>query len=56
MTFQILDVGNMAAMFPIYAIMFMLNPNSKTGTFLQKPFVKFVCHSASYATFLGKGV
>lgn len=30
----------------------MVAPTSSMGLFLKKPFIKFICHSASYALFL----
>lgn len=53
MILQMLEVGKIASMFFLYSFLYMLNPQSAKGSFLKNPFVKFVCHSASYATFLG---
>ncbi len=53
MILQLANVIKMASVFFVYSTMYMLNPHSEMGIFLTKPFVKFVCHSASYATFLG---
>ncbi|KAG9511063.1 Transient receptor potential-gamma protein, partial [Fragariocoptes setiger] len=39
-------------MFPIYSIAHLVCPNRDFGRRIEKPFVKFVCHSASYVTFL----
>lgn len=41
-----------AVMFPFYCMMYLLAPESKTGQLLQKPFVKFLVHAASYVFFL----
>lgn len=49
--FQVLRLG---AMFPIYCTIYMIAPNSKMGSFMKKPFVKFICHSSSYVLFLGE--
>jgi hypothetical protein len=32
--------------------MYIVAPHSKFGQTLRKPFIKFICHSASYFTFL----
>ena len=39
-------------MYPVYCIMYMLFPNTTFGGYIKNPFVKFVCHSASYIFFL----
>lgn len=51
---QMFEVGKMGAMFAMYSTMYMLAPESELGKFLKKPFVKFICHSASYGFFLSK--
>lgn len=53
---QFIDVGKLAAMFPVYSSIYMLSPTSPMGLFMKKPFVKFICHSSSYAFFLSKKV
>jgi len=49
---QMIEVGKLGAMFAMYGSMYMLNPDSKMGLLMKKPFIKFVCHSSSYAFFL----
>ncbi|XP_069696083.1 transient receptor potential protein-like [Periplaneta americana] len=49
---QLMDVAKLGAMFPVYCTIYMLAPTSKMGKFMKKPFVKFICHSSSYAFFL----
>lgn len=49
---QMLQVAKLGAMFPIYSTIYMLAPNTEMGQFMKKPFVKFICHSSSYAFFL----
>ncbi|CAG9859793.1 unnamed protein product [Phyllotreta striolata] len=49
---QGIQVAKIGMMFPLYCMMYMMSPTSKMGVFLNKPFVKFICHSASYAFFL----
>lgn len=51
---QLIDVSKLGAMFPVYSSIYMLAPKSKMGLFMKKPFVKFICHSSSYAFFLSK--
>ncbi|CAO1395343.1 unnamed protein product [Diamesa serratosioi] len=49
---QAIQVGKLAASFPLYCTVYMLAPDSEMGKFMKKPFVKFIVHSASYAFFL----
>ncbi|XP_066598089.1 transient receptor potential protein [Prorops nasuta] len=49
---QLVEVGKLGAMFPVYSSIYMVSPTSQMGLFMKKPFVKFICHSASYAFFL----
>ncbi|KDR22809.1 Transient receptor potential protein, partial [Zootermopsis nevadensis] len=49
---QLLEVAKLGVMFPVYSTIYMLAPTSKMGMFMKKPFVKFICHSSSYAFFL----
>ncbi|XP_018359091.1 PREDICTED: transient receptor potential protein-like [Trachymyrmex cornetzi] len=49
---QLMEVAKLGAMFPVYSIIYMIAPSSQMGSFMKKPFVKFICHSASYAFFL----
>lgn len=51
---QLFQVIRMGVMFPIYCTVYMIAPNSNMGLFMKKPFVKFICHSASYVCFLSK--
>lgn len=39
-------------MFPIFSLAYILAPYSSIGQTMRKPFIKFICHSASYFTFL----
>uniref|UniRef100_A0A146KZM0 Transient receptor potential protein n=6 Tax=Lygus hesperus TaxID=30085 RepID=A0A146KZM0_LYGHE len=52
MAMQLLELGKLGAMFPMYSAIYMVAPTSQTGMFMKKPFVKFVMHSASYSFFL----
>lgn len=51
---QLTQVAKLGCMFPVYSTIYMIAPNSKMGKFMKKPFVKFICHSTSYLTFLCK--
>uniref|UniRef100_A0A4W5NMK2 Transient receptor potential cation channel subfamily C member 5 n=1 Tax=Hucho hucho TaxID=62062 RepID=A0A4W5NMK2_9TELE len=39
-------------LFPIFSLVYLLAPKSALGLFIKKPFIKFICHTASYLTFL----
>ncbi|XP_066514612.1 short transient receptor potential channel 5a isoform X2 [Hoplias malabaricus] len=39
-------------LFPVFSIIYLLAPRSSLGFFIKKPFIKFICHTASYLTFL----
>ncbi|CAL8377674.1 unnamed protein product, partial [Gadus morhua 'NCC'] len=39
-------------LFPVFSMIYLLAPKSALGTFIKKPFIKFICHTASYLTFL----
>uniref|UniRef100_A0A7N6AMK9 Transient receptor ion channel domain-containing protein n=1 Tax=Anabas testudineus TaxID=64144 RepID=A0A7N6AMK9_ANATE len=39
-------------LFPLLCILYLITPKSRYGLFIRKPFVKFICHTASYLTFL----
>jgi transient receptor potential cation channel subfamily C member 4 len=51
---QMMQVGQMGCMFPLYSTIYMMSPDSETAVFMKKPFVKFISHSASYFMFLSK--
>ncbi|KAF5403392.1 Transient receptor potential cation channel gamma isoform D [Paragonimus heterotremus] len=50
---QMVTIVVFCALFPMLAVCYMLAPNSKAGGLLRKPFIKFLCHSSSYLSFLG---
>lgn len=50
---QIIEVFRIGSSFFMYSTAFLMAPESEMGSFLKFPFVKFVCHSASYGAFLG---
>lgn len=39
-------------LFPLLSIVYLISPKSRYGLFIRKPFIKFICHTASYLTFL----
>ena len=51
---QSLEVIRIGLLFPLFSILYILAPHSRAGKTLRKPFITFICHSASYFTFLCK--
>lgn len=41
-------------LFPLFSLAYIIAPYSTIGQTMRKPFIKFICHSASYFTFLCK--
>ncbi len=39
-------------MFPLLSLCYLVGPKSRYGLFIRKPFIKFICHTTSYLTFL----
>uniref|UniRef100_A0A8C9THH7 Transient receptor potential cation channel subfamily C member 4 n=1 Tax=Scleropages formosus TaxID=113540 RepID=A0A8C9THH7_SCLFO len=39
-------------LFPVFSLCYLIAPKSRYGLFIRKPFIKFICHTASYLTFL----
>ncbi|XP_056262836.1 short transient receptor potential channel 4-like isoform X4 [Pseudoliparis swirei] len=39
-------------LYPLFALWYLIAPKSRHGLFIRKPFIKFICHTASYLTFL----
>ncbi|KAI7793328.1 short transient receptor potential channel 4a [Triplophysa rosa] len=39
-------------LFPFFSLFYLVAPKSHYGLFIRKPFIKFICHTASYLTFL----
>ncbi|KAI8440634.1 hypothetical protein MSG28_001848 [Choristoneura fumiferana] len=52
MLLQALEMARIGAMFPLHAAAYIAAPHSAPGRTLRKPFIKFLCHSASYFMFL----
>lgn len=54
MALQVLEIVKIGLMFPLLSIIYICAPHSRLGSMMRKPFIKFICHSASYFTFLCK--
>ncbi|XP_043913047.1 short transient receptor potential channel 5 [Protopterus annectens] len=39
-------------LFPVFSLVYLIAPKSRLGQFIKNPFIKFICHTASYLTFL----
>ncbi|KAG7176486.1 Transient receptor potential-gamma protein-like 2, partial [Homarus americanus] len=52
MALQALEIVKIGLLFPIFSIVYVLAPHTSLGQTMRKPFIKFICHSASYLTFL----
>ncbi|XP_037048011.1 transient receptor potential-gamma protein isoform X9 [Bradysia coprophila] len=52
MALQALEIVRIGMLFPLFSITYILAPQSRFGQTMRKPFIKFICHSASYFTFL----
>ncbi|XP_033743329.1 LOW QUALITY PROTEIN: transient receptor potential-gamma protein-like [Pecten maximus] len=49
---RLLVTSLIGIMFPFLSVFYLIAPKSGPGKLLRKPFIKFICHSASYLTFL----
>ncbi|XP_035211630.1 transient receptor potential-gamma protein-like isoform X2 [Stegodyphus dumicola] len=49
---QMAEITRIGLMFPVFCTAYIIAPKSYLGRTLRKPFIKFICHSASYVTFL----
>lgn len=54
MALQALEIVRIGMLFPLFSFSYILAPHSTFGQTMRKPFIKFICHSASYFTFLCK--
>ncbi|CAG7729284.1 unnamed protein product [Allacma fusca] len=52
MALQALEVIRIGLLFPIFSLCYIIAPHSSWGQTMRKPFIKFICNSASYFTFL----
>uniref|UniRef100_UPI00358F4A12 short transient receptor potential channel 4-like n=2 Tax=Myxine glutinosa TaxID=7769 RepID=UPI00358F4A12 len=49
---KLLTCAGISLLFPALSTSYLLAPRSTMAVFLRKPFIKFICHTASYLTFL----
>ncbi|XP_018406450.1 PREDICTED: transient receptor potential-gamma protein [Cyphomyrmex costatus] len=52
MFLQALEIVRIGVLFPFFSVAYIIAPHSMIGKTMRKPFIKFICHSASYFTFL----
>ncbi|XP_037087479.1 LOW QUALITY PROTEIN: transient receptor potential-gamma protein-like [Pollicipes pollicipes] len=52
MFLQMIEVIRIGILFPLFSFCYITAPHSRVGQTMRKPFIKFICHSASYLTFL----
>ncbi|VDP45004.1 unnamed protein product [Soboliphyme baturini] len=52
--FKVLLILIVSLCFPILSLFYLIAPRSTVGQFVRKPFIKFLCHAASYCTFIRK--
>uniref|UniRef100_A0A6M2E2A8 Putative transient receptor potential channel n=1 Tax=Xenopsylla cheopis TaxID=163159 RepID=A0A6M2E2A8_XENCH len=52
MALQALEIVRIGIMFPLFSCGYILAPHTAFGQTMRKPFIKFICNSASYFTFL----
>ncbi|XP_019868467.2 transient receptor potential-gamma protein [Aethina tumida] len=52
MFLQGIEIVRIGMLFPLFSIAYIIAPHSVVGQTMRKPFIKFICHSASYFTFL----
>ncbi|XP_033177364.1 transient receptor potential-gamma protein isoform X2 [Bombus impatiens] len=52
MVLQALEIVRIGVLFPFFSVAYIIAPHSVVGQTMRKPFIKFICHSASYFTFL----
>ncbi|CAG9761861.1 unnamed protein product [Ceutorhynchus assimilis] len=52
MLLQAFEIVRIGILFPFFSIVYIMAPHSVIGQTMRKPFIKFICHSASYFTFL----
>jgi len=49
---KLVEVCQIALLFPIYCLLYILTPGSSTSQLMRKPFMKFLIHASSYLFFL----
>ncbi|KAF7988358.1 hypothetical protein HCN44_000931 [Aphidius gifuensis] len=52
MVLQAMEIVKIGISFPLLSFAYIIAPHSRFGQIMRKPFIKFICHSASYFTFL----
>lgn len=52
MVLQALEIVKIGVLFPFFSVAYIIAPHCVVGQTMRKPFIKFICHSASYFTFL----
>ncbi|XP_072376779.1 transient receptor potential-gamma protein-like [Diabrotica undecimpunctata] len=52
MVLQALEIVRIGILFPVFSMAYIVAPHSVVGQTMRKPFIKFICHSASYFLFL----
>ncbi|NWS37760.1 TRPC5 protein, partial [Probosciger aterrimus] len=49
---KLLTCVTIGLLFPVLSVAYLTAPKSRLGLFIKKPFIKFICHTGSYLTFL----
>nr|XP_060612172.1 short transient receptor potential channel 5 [Anolis sagrei ordinatus] len=49
---KLLTCITIGLLFPVLSVSYLIAPKSRLGLFIKKPFIKFICHTGSYLTFL----
>ncbi|XP_015674116.1 short transient receptor potential channel 5 [Protobothrops mucrosquamatus] len=49
---KLLTCVTIGLLFPVLSVAYLMAPKSRLGLFIKKPFIKFICHTGSYLTFL----
>ncbi|NXE10738.1 TRPC5 protein, partial [Lophotis ruficrista] len=49
---KLLTCVTIGLLFPMLSVAYLIAPKSRLGLFIKKPFIKFICHTGSYLTFL----
>ncbi|VEN53950.1 unnamed protein product, partial [Callosobruchus maculatus] len=52
MVLQAFEIVRIGILFPFFSAAYIVAPHSMIGQTMRKPFIKFICHSASYLVFL----
>lgn len=51
---QIIEIIKIVHFFPFYCLVYLYAPSAQIGKVMEKPFMKFLIHSSSYLSYLGK--